>query len=95
VKIVRNGQAGTLESGDAMVIVSPRPPEAAPTLEIEVHSIVEAQYGEEIRRVVCETLSELGVEDARVTVQDRGALDYCIRARVEAAAHRAAEGGEE
>ena len=74
-----------------MVIVSPRAPEAQlqPELELEVHSIVEAQYGEEIRRVVRETLSGLGVADARVTIQDRGALDYCIRARVEAAAHRA------
>lgn len=91
MKIVRNGQAGTLESGDVMVIVSPRAPEAQlqPELELEVHSIVEAQYGEEIRRVVRETLSGLGVADARVTIQDRGALDYCIRARVEAAAHRA------
>ncbi len=89
MKIVRNGQAGTLESGDVMVIVSPRSPEAGAQLELEVHSIVEAQYGEEIRRVVRETLSELGVVDARVTIQDRGALDYCIRARVEAAAHRA------
>jgi citrate lyase subunit gamma (acyl carrier protein) len=89
VKIVRNGQAGTLESGDVMVIVSPRSSEDGAQLELDVHSIVEAQYGEEIRRVVRETLSELGVVDARVTIQDRGALDYCIRARVEAAAHRA------
>ncbi len=90
MKIVRNGQAGTLESGDVMVIVSPRSREAGPELELEVHSIVEAQYGDEVRRVVRETLNELGVADARVTIQDRGALDYCIRARVEAAAHRAA-----
>mgnify|MGYP001297372889 CR=1 FL=1 len=89
MNIVRNGQAGTLESGDVMVIVSPRSREAGPELELEVHSIVEAQYGDEIRRVVRETLSGLGVADARVTIQDRGALDYCIRARVEAAAHRA------
>lgn len=95
MKIVRNGQAGTLESGDVMVIVSPPSPGAGAQLELELHSIVEEQYGGQIRQVVSETMSELGVTRARITIQDRGALDYCIRARVEAAAHRAAAGDEE
>ena len=43
MKIVRNGQAGTLESGDVMVIVSPRSSEDGAQLELDVHSIVEAQ----------------------------------------------------
>lgn len=87
MNIVRNGQAGTLESSDVLVIVSPGHPGSG--LHLEVNSIVEEQFGDQIRRVVEETVSKLGVRDVRVTIQDRGALDYCLRARLEAAISRA------
>ena len=38
-----------------------------------------------------ETLGRLGVENARVSIVDKGALDCTIKARVECAAMRAAE----
>jgi citrate lyase subunit beta / citryl-CoA lyase len=58
-------------------------------LQVEVRSRVEALYGDRIRETVAETLAALGVADARVEVDDAGALPWVIQARVEAAARAA------
>ena len=87
MKILTNAFAGTLESSDAYVEVTP-----ADGLEITLESVVENQFGDSIRRSVREVLEEHGVTDADVRVVDRGALDCVIRARVEAAVQRG--GGE-
>lgn len=79
--------AGTLESSDIYVEVEP-----GDTLEITIESVVLKQYGEEIRRTVLSVLDELGVTNGKISVQDRGAVDCTIRARVETAVRRA--GGE-
>lgn len=73
--------AGTLESSDVFVEIAP----AASGIEIDLNSVVQAQFGEEILAVVREVLSECGVENASLRIQDRGALDCVIRARVETA----------
>ncbi|MBQ9639009.1 MAG: citrate lyase acyl carrier protein [Bacteroidales bacterium] len=78
--------AGTLESGDIMVQISPST-EAG--LHIDLNSTVAYQFGEQIKKVVSETLTEMGVTTADVKVIDKGALDCTIRARVTAAAVRA------
>ena len=80
MKILTNAFAGTLESSDAYVEVTP-----ADGLAITLESVVENQFGESIRRSVREVLEEHGVTDADVRVVDRGALDCVIRARVETA----------
>ena len=46
------------------------------------------QFGDAIRDVVGQVLAECGVEKAKISVVDRGALDCVIRARVEAAVQR-------
>ena len=76
--------AGTLESSDAQVKLEPL--EAG--LEIEIHSTVMAQYGRQIRATVTEAMERLGIDNARVTVVDKGALDCTIKARVECAVYR-------
>jgi citrate lyase subunit beta / citryl-CoA lyase len=58
-------------------------------LDLEVVSRVQALYGDAIRATVAATLSELGVESARVRVEDSGAVPWVIAARVEAAARAA------
>lgn len=88
MNIVRPAAAGTLESSDALVTVEP-----APQVKIAVSSPVQKQFGEAIKRAVCETLQELNVNGAAVTVQDRGALECTLRARVETAVRRAGEVG--
>lgn len=78
--VLRTAQAGTLESNDIMITIMPGQPHQGVTIEME--SIVLAQYGEAIRRVITETLTAQGIDDASVKAIDRGALDCTIRARV-------------
>ena len=84
-EIVRRVTAGTLESSDAYVELEL----GEDGIEIELDSVVEGQFGAQIRRVVAEVLDEQGVGSARVKLVDRGALDCVIRARVETAVARA------
>ena len=79
--------AGTLESSDIYVEVEP-----GDTLELNIESVVLNQFGEEIRATILSVLEELGVKSGRIFVQDKGAIDCTIRARVETAVRRA--GGE-
>lgn len=78
--------AGTLESGDIRVQLSPS---EAPGIHVNLESSVEHQFGEQIRNVIRETLSDFGLKDVNVSAIDKGALDCTIRARVTAAAVRA------
>ena len=82
--ILYSASAGTLESSDVYVEVAP----AESGIQIELNSVVQAQFGDDILAVVREVLNECGVDNARLTVQDRGALDCVIRARVETAVLR-------
>ena len=58
-------------------------------LEIEVMSRVASLYGGAIEDTARSTLAGLGLENARVRVDDKGAVPFVIAARVEAAALRA------
>ena len=81
---IKNAVAGTLESGDIMVQIAP-----GDGLQVELQSSVAAQFGRQIKAVITETLTGLGIENAYVKATDKGALDCTIRARVTAAAVRA------
>ena len=83
-KIIQRAQAGTLESSDVFVTLEP----CENGVEIEIDSVVQNQFGETIRRTVEEVLQDLEVENAKLSVVDRGALDCVIRARVETAVLR-------
>ena len=58
-------------------------------LQVELQSSVAAQFGRQIKALITETLTGLGIENAYVKATDKGALDCTIRARVTAAAVRA------
>ncbi len=83
MEIFKSAAAGTLESSDCMVTVEP-----GEGVSLELSSSVMNQYGRQIKATVLETLERLGVEDANVTVVDKGALDCTIKARVECAVLR-------
>jgi citrate lyase subunit gamma (acyl carrier protein) len=87
MKIIKAAQAGTVESSDIIVKIEPR----EEGVEIVLTSSVMQQYGERIEAVIRETLKELGVENAKVTAIDKGALDCTVKARTQAAAFRAAD----
>lgn len=80
-KIVRKVSAGTMESSDVYVELEP----AANGIQLELESVVYYQFGDSIRTVVLDMLKQFGVENAKVYVADRGALECVIRARVETA----------
>ena len=82
--IIKKASAGTLESSDIYVEIEP----AAQGIELELESVVEQQFGDSIRTLVREVLAEFGVENAKLRIADRGALDCVIRARVETAVAR-------
>ncbi|WP_367396339.1 citrate lyase acyl carrier protein [Pantoea sp. Ep11b] len=81
MKIVKAAIAGTLESSDLVVKVSP----GDEGLDIIIHSEVYKQFGEQITAVVKETLSAFDITQGEIIVEDKGALDCVIRARVQAA----------
>ena len=56
---------------------------------MQVASIVLNQFGEELKRVALDTARQLGAEHALIELDDRGAVDCTIRARVETALLRA------
>ena len=86
MEINKPSKAGTMESNDIYVMLMPNPKGG---IEINIQSIVMKQFGEEIERVIQGTLKEFGVENVIVTAQDKGALNYTIKARIETAIKRA------
>ena len=84
MKIDKPATAGTLESSDCMVTVEPG--EGAVAFDLD--SAVIHQYGNQIRKVALETLKNLGVDDVKLSIVDRGALDCTIKARIEGAVYR-------
>lgn len=84
--IDRTASAGSLESSDAMVTVGPHPD----GIEISVTSPVKRQFGDRMRATAREILNTKGVTNATVRIDDRGALDCTLRARIETAVGRAA-----
>lgn len=82
--IIKSATAGTMESSDAYVEIEP----GNGKNEISVESVVWMQFGEKIRTAVEEVLNDLEVENAKVRIVDRGALECVIRARVETAVLR-------
>lgn len=89
MKVIKEAIAGTLESSDLLVKVAP-----SDKREIVIRSEVIKQFGKQINRVITETLDKLEVSEASVVVEDKGALDCVIKARVEAAVLRGADSQE-
>ena len=84
MEILKPAMAGTLESSDAQVTGEP----GTDGIQLTLSSSVMNQYGRQIKATVLETLERLGVENAQVTVVDKGALDCTLKARVECAVFR-------
>lgn len=81
-----NATAGTLESGDIFIEISPKESDG---IEIKLDSTVASQFGKKIKQVILKTLTELNVDKAYINATDKGALDCTVRARVTAAVNRA------
>ena len=77
--------AGTLESNDILITISSAGGSAN---SVSLTSIVINQFGPAIRAVVDQCLEASGLSGVEVTVQDKGALECTIKARMETAIAR-------
>lgn len=74
-----------MESSDIYVEIAPR----GSGIDVRIDSVVKNQFGDAIEASVRDVCGRLGVGAADIYVNDRGALDCTVRARVEAALLRA------
>jgi len=88
-RIAEAGRRGEKVRSDCWVQVEPK---GRGGLKLSVATKVEAMYGDAVRATCAKTLESLGVRHAVVTVEDYGALDFVLAARVEAAVKRAGLG---
>jgi len=79
--IQKRAFAGTLESSDVYVEIEP----GTAGVQIQLESVVLAQFGDAIDRTVRQVFAQQGIHNANVRIVDRGALECVIRARVETA----------
>ena len=86
MQITKDAIAGTLESSDAQIRIAPNS-----SLEIELNSSVGKQFGDDILATINEVLAQFNVTAAKIIVEDKGALDCVLRARLNAALLRATD----
>ncbi len=75
--------AGSVESCDCLITLY-----KSDCVDIDLRSDVIIQYGDQIKKVVLETLKKYNIENVKVNIEDKGALDYTIIARLESALER-------
>jgi citrate lyase acyl carrier protein len=88
MKLLEIANAGTLESSDIQIIIEPNENNG---IVVELESVVKRQFGDQIIEVITNTLNELGVEDAKIFANDKGAIDPVIKSRVQTAVYRSAK----
>ncbi|MEG2869460.1 MAG: citrate lyase acyl carrier protein [Paraclostridium sp.] len=87
MELIVTASAGTLESSDIQIIIEPN----GDGIELNLESTVIAQFGEQIEKVIIETLKSLNIENAKIFANDKGAIDPVIKSRVQTAVYRSAQ----
>lgn len=88
MKITHPAVAGTLESGDVMLRIAPLD---TPEIDLQISSSVEKQFGDAIRATLLALLARYEVNGVQLIVDDKGALDCILRARLETLLVRASD----
>lgn len=88
MKITKQAIAGTLESSDLLVKVSPNDKDK---IDIVIKSSVDSRFGKQIYQSVVDVINQMSVTSVLVEIDDKGALDCVIKARVETGLIRASE----
>ena len=84
----KEGRAGGLESGAAMVTARPNPQGG---VQVDLESVLKTQFGDSILETARRAARIMDVQDVSLHIVDRGALDHVILSRVQTAIYRAAE----
>lgn len=87
-QVVTSAMAGSLESSDVQIRIDPNPGKG---IEIHLESVVRKQFGDSILATAQQVLDEFGVQEALVSINDKGAIDCAIRARMQAVICRGTE----
>ncbi|AZZ61168.1 citrate lyase acyl carrier protein [Oenococcus sp. UCMA 16435] len=85
MEIKKTALAGTTESSDIQITLS----KGNDGIDVDLTSDVKKQFGDQIIKVITDTLSKFQITNAKVRAVDKGALDCVIKARTVAAASRA------
>lgn len=83
------GVCGNEKDSDALVTVNLD----NSGIEIEVESKNKKMFGNLMKKAVKEVLADMKIDNAKVLVQDFGALDFVIKGRTRTAERRALTGG--
>lgn len=78
-------QAGSYESNDIHITLSPNPNGG---IVINLTSVVMKQFGEHIESLIYEHLRQHHITSCIVDCSDQGALDFTIKARLDSAIAR-------
>jgi len=88
MEMISHVRAGSMESGDILIMLHPY----KNGIKIELESKVMKQYGTHIKTLIQSTLEYYGVRDIYVVAKDSGALDYTIKSRIKTAIERSVKG---
>lgn len=84
MEINEKASAGTTDKNDCLITVSKGEGE----VKINLSSKVLYEYGESIKNLIHKTLSRLSIDNVTVDIEDMGAFEYVIVARLEAVVYR-------
>jgi len=84
MEIQKTASAGTTEKCDCLVTVS----KGSGGRTVELKSKVLYEYGDRMVALVHHCLTQMGIQDALVEVEDMGAFDHILVARLQAAVYR-------
>ena len=85
--IAKQAVCGTLQSNDCFIRITP----GEEGIRLYIESSVKETFGKQIQKTIMKKLEEMDVETCDLYIEDKGALDYTIRARVETVVKRSYE----
>lgn len=86
MSIRRIASAGSTDKNDIYIVIEPN---TRGGIELILKSTMEKLYGEHIKKIVMSILNIYKIKDAIVKIEDKGAWDFTIKARMQAAIYRA------
>lgn len=84
MEIQKTASAGTTEKCDCLVTVS----KGSGDRTVRLKSKVLYEYGDRMVALVHQCLTKMGIQDALVEVEDMGAFDHILVARLQTAVYR-------
>ncbi|WP_425380554.1 citrate lyase acyl carrier protein [Spiroplasma endosymbiont of Stenodema calcarata] len=88
MEIKKMTSAGSLESGDVLVTVEPNNEQK---INLTINSPFIRQFGQQMKKISLATLANLQVKNCNLVIQDQGAIDEVLVARIITALERASE----